>query len=99
MAVFGTDVDRPLYGRGPSPGLRFTVYGILSVVLMYYDQHGPWVARIRYALDAAGYPIQVAISSPKAAWNWLAESSRTREALRTDNERLRARVLRSWKCL
>ncbi len=64
MAVFGTDVDRPIYGRGPSPGLRFTVYAILSIVLMYYDQHGHWEQRLRYALEAAAYPVQVAVSSP-----------------------------------
>jgi len=93
MAVFGTEVDRPLYGRGPSPGLRFTVYAILSVVLMYYDQHGHWVARLRYALDAGAYPIQVAISSPKTAWYSLADTFRSSQALRSDNERLRARVL------
>jgi rod shape-determining protein MreC len=93
MAVFGTEVDRPLYGRGPSPGLRFTAYAILSVVLMYYDQHGHWVARLRYGLDAAAYPIQVAISSPKTAWYSLSDTFRGREALRSDNERLRARVL------
>ena len=54
MAVFGTEVDRPLYGRGPSPGLRFTVYAVLSVVLMYYDQHGHWEQRLRYALPRIG---------------------------------------------
>ena len=88
MAVFGTDVDRPLYGRGPSVGLRFTVYAILSIVLMYYDQHGHWVQRLRYALDAAAYPVQVAVSSPRAAWNWLTESFQTRDALRAENKRL-----------
>ena len=71
MAVFGPDVDRPLYGRGPSAGLRFTVYAILSIVLMYYDQHGHWVQRLHFALDAAAYPVQVAVSSPRTAWNWV----------------------------
>ena len=65
MAVFGPDVDRPLYGRGPSAGLRFTVYAILSIALMYYDQHGHWVQRLHFALDAAAYPVQVAVSSPR----------------------------------
>ena len=68
MAVFGTEVDRPLYGRGPSPGLRFTVYALLSVVLMYYDQHGHWEQRLRYALEAAAYPVQVVVNSPSAGW-------------------------------
>ncbi len=92
MAVFGTEVDRPLYGRGPSAGLRFTVYALVSVALMYYDQHGHWVQRLRYALDAAAYPVQVAVSSPRAALQWLTESLTTRGALRAENERLRAEL-------
>jgi rod shape-determining protein MreC len=90
MAVFGTDVDRPLYGRGPSAGLRFTVYAIISVVLMYYDQHGHWEQRLRYALEAAAYPVQVAVNSPSAGWRALTETFRGRELLRAENERLRA---------
>jgi rod shape-determining protein MreC len=90
MAVFGTEVDRPLYGRGPSPGLRFTVYAILSVVLMYYDQHGHWEQRLRYALEAAAYPVQIAVNSPSAAWHSLTETFRSRQLLRAENEQLRA---------
>jgi rod shape-determining protein MreC len=91
MAVFGTDVDRPIYGRGPSPGLRFTGYAILSVVLMYYDQHGHWEQRLRYGLEAAAYPVQVAVNSPSAVWRALTESMRTRDQLRAENDQLRAR--------
>src|SRR6202162_527959 len=90
MAVFGTEVDRPLYGRGPSPGLRFTVYAVLAIVLMYYDQHGHWEQRLRYALEAAAYPVQVVVNSPSAAWSALTENYQSRELLRAENERLRA---------
>ncbi|HEV7984922.1 MAG TPA: hypothetical protein VGP20_02075, partial [Steroidobacteraceae bacterium] len=90
MAVFGTEVDRPLYGRGPSPGLRFTVYAVLAVVLMYYDQHGHWEQRLRYALEAAAYPVQVVVNSPSAAWSALTENLQSRQLLRAENERLRA---------
>jgi rod shape-determining protein MreC len=90
MAVFGTDVDRPIYGRGPSPGLRFTVYAVISVVLMYYDQHGHWEQRLRYALEAAAYPVQVVVNSPSAGWRSLHENFRGRELLRAENEQLRA---------
>jgi len=38
VAGFGTSVGRPIYGRGPSPGLRFTVYALVSLTLMYLDQ-------------------------------------------------------------
>ena len=92
MAVFGTDVDRPLYGRGPSAGLRFTGYAALSIALMYYDQHGHLAQRIRFALDAAAYPVQEAVSSPGAGWRWLTQSFQSRDELRAENQQLRARV-------
>lgn len=91
MAAFGTEVDRPLYGRGPSPGLRFTVFAVLSVVLMYYDQHGHWEQRLRYALEAAAYPVQVAVNSPSALWRSLNAELQGRAVLRAENARLRAR--------
>ncbi len=93
MAAFDGDLDRPLYGRGPSPGLRFTLYAILSVVLMYYDRHGQLVHRIRYALQAVTYPIQVAVGSPSVAWQWLTASWQTRDALRTQNAQLQQQLL------
>jgi rod shape-determining protein MreC len=92
MAVFGKDFDRPLYGRGPSAGLRFTLYAILSIVLMYFDQHGHVVQRLRYGLEAAAYPVQVAVSSPSLAWSWLTASFQGRKLLQAENEQLRERV-------
>jgi rod shape-determining protein MreC len=91
VAGFGTSVSRPLYGRGPSPGLRFTFYALLAALLMYLDQRGNWGGRLRYSLMAAAYPIQAAVNSPSAAWQWLTESSRARAQLRTENAALRAR--------
>lgn len=92
MPVFGTDLDRPIYGRGPSAGLRFTGYAALAITLMYYDQHGHLAQRLRFALDAAAYPVQVAVSSPENFWRWLTQSFQTRDELRVENEQLRARV-------
>lgn len=91
MAGFGTSVSRPLYGRGPSPGLRFFLYALLALVLMYLDQRGNWGGRIRYGLMALAYPVQTVVNSPTAAWDWLVESTRTRVQLRSENEELRAR--------
>jgi len=92
MAVFGTDLDRPLYGRGTSAGLRFTGYAALSIALMYYDQHGHLAQRLRFALDAAAYPVQEAVSSPGALWRWINQSFQGRDDLRAENQQLRARV-------
>ena len=82
MVGFGTSVSRPIYGRGPSPGLRFTVYALLCFTLMYLDQRAGWSERIRYGLEAAAYPVQVAVNSPAATWRWLTSSFATRSALR-----------------
>lgn len=90
VAGFGTSVSRPLYGRGPSPGLRFFFYALLAALLMYLDQRGNWGARIRYGLMAAAYPIQTAVNSPSAAWQWLTESTRSRAQLRGENAALLA---------
>jgi rod shape-determining protein MreC len=88
MAVFGSAVDRPLYGRGASPGLRLTGYAVVAVLLMYYDQRGHWVQRLRYALEAAALPVQELVNSPGLGWRTLSDSLRSSAALRAENQRL-----------
>ena len=58
---------------------------------MVLDQRGGWLTEARFLLQAAAYPLQLAVSSPSAAWAWIRESTQAREALRAENERLRAR--------
>jgi rod shape-determining protein MreC len=89
VAVFGTATSRSFGGRGPSFGFRFFCYALLSVVLMFYDQKGGWLDTARYGLQAAIYPLQLAVNSPSAAWRWLEESFTTRETLRAEVDRLR----------
>jgi len=83
--AFGTGATS---GRGGSPGFRFTLYATLSIVIMFLDKRGEWFERVRYVLDAAAYPIQLAVSSPSAAWQWMKESVATRDTLRAENARL-----------
>jgi rod shape-determining protein MreC len=90
VAAFGTGAGRPLQGRGGSPGFRFTLYAVLSVVIMYLDQRQHYLESVRYVLQAAAYPIQLAVNSPPAAWRWLKETFQSREALQAENARLRA---------
>ena len=89
MAAFGTGAGRPLQGRGNSPGLQFTLYAALAIVVMYLDQRQHYLEGVRYVLQATAYPIQLAVSSPAAAWHSLKESFETRNALRAENTRLR----------
>lgn len=89
MAAFGTGASRPLGGRGGSPGFRFTLYALLSVIVMYLDQRAHYLEQVRYVLQAAAYPLQLAVNSPPAAWHWIKQSVRTRQALEAENVRLR----------
>jgi len=92
VSGFGTSFSRPIYGRGPSPGLRFFLYALLSLGLLYIDQRAGWSDRLRYGLQAAAYPLQVAIHSPAAVWQSLRGGLATRGALQSDNQQLRDRV-------
>jgi len=92
VPAFGTSVGRPIYGRGPSAGLRFTVYALLSLALMYVDQRARWSERLRYGLQGAAYPVQVAVNSPAAAWHWLTGSLATRHSLQAENLQLHTQV-------
>ena len=89
MAVFGSGGSRSFGGRGPSFGFRFFCYALLSVVLMFYDRRGGWLDTARYGLQAAVYPLQLAVNSPSAAWRWMQESFATRETLQNEVDTLR----------
>jgi rod shape-determining protein MreC len=92
MAVFGSGASRSFGGRGPSFGFRFFCYAVLAVALMFYDQKGGWLDTARYGLQAAIYPLQLAVNSPSAAWRWLKESFTTREALQAEVDMLRGQL-------
>jgi rod shape-determining protein MreC len=89
VAVFGTSGSRIGGGRGPSFGFRFFCYALVSVVIMFYDRKGGFLDTARYGLQAAIYPLQLAVNSPSAAWHWLEESFTTREKLQAQVDQLR----------
>jgi rod shape-determining protein MreC len=90
VAAFGTGGSRSV-SRGPSPGFRFTLYAILSFVVMFLDQRHGWMEHARFVLQTAAYPVQLAVSSPSEAWTWLQRNFESREELRAENQRLQAR--------
>jgi rod shape-determining protein MreC len=59
---------------------------------MFLDQRGGWLESARYALSAAAYPVQLAVSSPGAAWRWVRETFESRAALQAENAALRATI-------
>ncbi|HVS77281.1 MAG TPA: rod shape-determining protein MreC, partial [Steroidobacteraceae bacterium] len=92
MAGFATGAGRPLQGRGGSPGFRFALYAIVSIAFMILDQRFDWLERAHSVLQAATYPVELAVSSPIAAWRWMQSSFATRDALEAENRRLRSRL-------
>lgn len=59
---------------------------------MFWDKRGGWLDTARYGLQAAAYPLQLAVNSPSAAWRWLEESFTTREKLQAEVEDLRNKL-------
>jgi len=59
---------------------------------MILDQRFDWLERAHYALQAASYPVELAVGSPVSAWRWVQESLATRDSLEAENQRLRMRL-------
>ncbi|MFM7708361.1 MAG: rod shape-determining protein MreC, partial [Gammaproteobacteria bacterium] len=79
--------DRPQ--RGVAPELRFLGYALLALGLMYLDQRGGVLDRVRYGFEAAAYPLRIALQSPAAAWRWTQGIFEDRAVLQDENRRLR----------
>lgn len=92
MARFGIPAGRALPQRGPAPGFRFFLYALLSVLLMFLDRRGDWLERVRYGLQAAAYPLQLAVNSPSAAWRWTSSIFEARDRLQLENKALRSEL-------
>jgi rod shape-determining protein MreC len=87
-----SDASRYLSTRGAPAGLRFVIYAVIALALMYLDQRGRWLESIRYGLQAVAYPIEIALNSPAAAWQWSQEVFEDRAALQAENRELRQRI-------
>jgi rod shape-determining protein MreC len=95
LVAFRTAETRPILARGPSTGLRFFFFALLSLGLMWLDQRGGYLETVRHALSMVTYPLQLLVNSPGAAWDWLHESFATRERLSEENDALKARLRES----
>lgn len=84
--------SRNLPKRGYPAGLRFSVYAVLALALMWADQRGGWLETLRYGLQAVAYPLQIALNSPAAAWQWTRDTFESRAALQTENRVLREQI-------
>src|SRR6187549_698731 len=90
MAFVGGGLNRQSSQEG-SPGVRFAFFAVISLVLMWYDQRDGWLQSVRYYLQAAAYPIQVAVATPQNIWRWSSDTLQSRDSLQSENSALRER--------
>lgn len=88
-----SEQHRPLLLRGPSPGIRFLLLWIVCILLMVLDHQQHQAQNLRAALSVATYPLQALVNMPFAIGSWVSESLASRDALQSENEKLRSQVL------
>ncbi|RZV33919.1 MAG: rod shape-determining protein MreC [Chromatiales bacterium] len=79
--------------RIPALGLRVLVLMIISIVLMYLDHRQNHLDGIRKGIGAAVYPLQLAVDAPVRLWEWLGDSTTSRNELELELGRLQAERL------
>lgn len=79
--------------RIPALGLRTLALTFLSITLMFLDHRDNHLDAVRNTVSAAVYPLRVIVDAPVRMWNWAGETTRSRDDLRTENDRLRAEHL------
>lgn len=75
--------------RMPGLGFRLIALLILSIVLMVYDNRSNQLENVRRAIGAAVYPLQIIVDTPSRVFEWMVESSTSRNELELENTRLK----------
>lgn len=79
--------------RIPALGVRVLLLMATGILLMVLDHKQNHLDRVRKALGAAVYPIQVIVDAPFRAWDWARQSRTDRNELELELSRLRAQRL------
>jgi rod shape-determining protein MreC len=79
-------------GRTTGLLLRCVLYCLLALALIIVDKRYDHLGRIRRVLSIVAYPVQIAVASPFAGWDWFRESVTTRDALRADKAKLEGQL-------
>ena len=80
-------------GRSSGLLLRSVLYALLALGLIVLDKRYDQLGKIRRALSVVAYPLELGVASPFRGWAWLRQSVTTRDTLRAENARLRAKLL------
>lgn len=80
-------------GRIPVLGLRVLGLIFISILLMYFDNRDNHLNAVRKSIGAAVYPLRVIVDAPVRFWDWIGESTASRNTLELELARLRAERL------
>lgn len=80
-------------GRIPALGLRVLGLIFVSILLMYVDNRNNHLDTVRTSIGAAMYPLRVIVDAPVRFWNWLGDSTTSRNDLELELGRLKAERL------
>ncbi len=69
------------------------IYILLAIVLMFMDQNGQYVPRLRSAMELAFEPVFHLVSWPADAWRSVDQRTRAREELLAENGLLQRQLL------
>ena len=77
-------------GRIPALGLRLLGLIVISILLMYFDQRDNHLSMVRKGIGAVVYPVRVVVDAPARFWDWLVESTTSRNDMALELDRLKA---------
>lgn len=93
MAAFNPAANRSLQGgKGGSPGFRFAIYAVISIILMFMDLRQRYLEQARFLLQGFAFPLQLAVSSPTKAVTYVQDNMKARDVLEDENKKLRQRL-------
>ncbi len=79
--------------RIPALGIRVIVLMLISILLMYFDHRQNHLDTVRRAIGVAVYPLQLIVDAPVRFWEWLGDSTTSRNDLQLEVGRLKAERL------
>ena len=85
-----TDTSNP--ARIPALGVRVIIFMAISILLMVLDHRQGHLERVRDLIGVAVYPIQIIVDAPFRLWEWMGESTTSRNELELRLGRLEAEL-------
>ena len=79
-----------MFEYGQAAGIRLIILVALSAIIMTLDHRHHYIDGVRSTVAVVLYPIQMLVSFPSSAGNWMSENLVSRETLLSENETLKS---------